>query len=228
MRSIIVVSIVPLVLGMFNWKRLNKPLKIFWYFLLVSIILYFIEQLFFWSAKHHRDFWIPILTYFSISTTNFLRYPYQINNFLLLGWFLYLILPAGRWAASLRLLSFGFAIAVSIHYFFMQGYQLAGGPSSTASALYCFAVPLLSMWYLYHEDSKVPLSHNPYFWINLGLIIPNLLGLFLYFAGDEINKEDFTLYAQLTIAKNCIEMIAQILTAIGFYYARNVKFFTQN
>ncbi len=227
-KGIIVVSVVPLIMGLIKWKYLNKPLKIFWCFLLISLCLYFLEPLFIWTVEKHWDFWKPIIERIPITDTNFLRYPYQINNFLLLGWFLHSILLPGKWAKWLRILSFGLAIAVSIHYFFLQGYTLAGGPSSTASALYCFAVPLLSMWYLYNQDSKVPLVRNPYFWINLGLIIPNLLGLFLYFAGDVIYQENYPLFAQLTIAKNSIEMIAQVLTAIGFYYARNVKFFIQS
>lgn len=227
-NGIIVISVLPLMLGLVKWKYLNNPLKIYWCFLAVSLGLYFLEPFFLWFVRHNRDFWIPILRYFNISDTSFLRYPFQINNFLLLGWFLYLILLPSKWAVWLKVLSFGLAIVVSIHYFFLGGYQLAGGPSSTASALYCFAVPLLSMWYLYNQDSKVPLVRNPYFWINIGLIVPNLIGLFLYFAGDVIHKEDYALFSQLTIAKYCVEMIAQILTAIGFYYARNVKFFTQN
>ncbi len=223
-KGVIGISLLPLSIGLLKWKKLNKPLKIYWFFLLASLGLYLFEQIFVWAVKSNRDLWIPILNSLNIADTNFLRYPYHIINFSLLGWFLYLILLPGTVAFWVKRLSLTLVFLVTVNYFFIQGHNMAGGFNSTVSALYCFVLPLISMWYLYHRDSKVPLVHNPYFWINLGLIIPSLLGLFLYFAGDVIYNEKYALFAQLTILKNGIEIIAQVLTAIGFYYARNVKY----
>lgn len=223
-QGVIVISLVPLLWGLFKWKQLNKALIIFWFFLLASVCLFLLEQLFVWSVEHYPDFWWPILDQLEISDTNFLRYPYQLNNFILLGWFLYHVLIPAPIARYVKYLSLGLAVLVSIHYFFNQGYLVAGGFNSTVSAAYCFALPLVSMWYLYNQYNKVPLVHNPYFWINLGLIIPNILGFFLYFAGDIMFRERFDLFAQITITKNSVEMIAQLLTTIGFFYARNTKY----
>lgn len=223
-KSVIAISLIPLVFGLFKWQKLNKTLKIFWFFLLGALILYLFEQVFVWSVSRSLEFWRPIRKAFNISDTNFLRYPYHLLNFSLLGWFLYRTLLPNSFAVWVKRLSIALIIAVTINYFFIQGHNMAGGFNSTVSAIYCFALPLISMWLLYNSDHKVPLTHNPYFWINLGLIIPSLVGLFLYFAGDEIYKENFALYAQLTIFKSGIEMVAQVLTAIGFYYARNAKY----
>ncbi len=223
-KVVIAISILTLIFGLFQWQKFNKTIKIFCYYLLVALVLYWIEPVFYWSVSTYTDAWRPILKALNISDTNFIRYPYHINNFTLLGWFLYRTLlprPLAKWVKWLSVL---LVILVTINYFFIQGHNVAGGFNSTVSAMYCFLLPLLSMWYLYHSDNKVPLVHHPYFWINLGLIIPSLIGLFLYFAGNAIYTENYPLYAQLTIAKNGIEFIAQILTAIGFYYARNVKY----
>ncbi len=223
-RGVIAISLLTLIFGLVYWRKFNKTLQIFWFFLLSALILYLVEQVFVWSVRRYTDFWMPFLNAYHIADTNFLRYPYHIINFTLLGWFLYRILlprPVARWVKRLSIL---LVVLVTINYFFVQGHNMAGGVNSTLSSFYCFVLPLISMWYLYNRDGKVPLVHNPYFWINLGLIIPSLLGLFLYFVGDVLYKENFPLYIQLTILKNGIEMVAQVLTAIGFYYARNTKY----
>jgi hypothetical protein len=106
----------------------------------------------------------------------------------------------------------------------VEGHNVAGGFNSTVSALYCFLLPAAYMWYLYNQQSKVRLVENAYFWISLGLIVPNLLGLFLYFIGEVLYEENFNLYAQLFLTKSGIEIIAQGLTAIGFYHARKIKY----
>lgn len=222
--GIIIISLLPFLMGLFQWRKLNKTLKIYWYFLLVSLLLYLAEPCLIWSIGRSRDFWVPILDACHIKNTNFFRYAYQINNFTLLGWFLYRILLPRPVTVWIKWLSLALIICVTVNTLFIQGPNIAGGFNSTVSALYCFILPLLSMWYLYGQDSKVPLVHNPYFWINIGLIVPNLLGTFLYFAGDDMYKERYTLYAQLTIFKNGVETIAQVLTAIGFFYARNAKY----
>jgi len=223
-RVVIVFSILVLIFGLSKWNKFNKALKIYWFFLLVSLGLLFLQDLFVWSVENNGDFWRPILSFCNISDTNFLRYPSHLNNFIMLGWFLYLMLlprPIAIWVKRMSLL---LVALVTINYFFIQGHNMAGGFNPTVSAFYCVGFPLFSMWYIYNNDSQVPLVHNPYFWINLGLIIPSLLALFLYFAGNELFNENYQLFAGLTIANKAIEVIAQILTAIGFYYARNVKY----
>lgn len=225
-KGVTVVSFLPLVVGIIKRMYFNKALKVYWLFLLVSLLLYALEPAFIWMVKGNLEFWVPVLKACNISNTNFLRYTFHINNFTLLGWFLYLILKprSVTMALTTRWLSVALLVAVTINYFFIQGHNVAGGFNSTVSALYCFVLPLLSMWFIFNHESRVPLGHNPYFWINLGLIIPNILGIFLYFAGDILSNEDYEMYAWLNIAKYLIEILAQLLTALGFYYARNVKY----
>ncbi len=223
-NGVMLVSLLPLIYGLIQWKKFRKPLKIFYFYLLVSLLFRVLEQVFFWAVGAYKSFWWPILDAYHIEDTNFMRYFWQVNNFSLLGWFLYRILlpeSVAQWAknASVFLL-----LLITVNYFFIQGYNMAGGLNSTVSDLYCAILPLISMWYLYNRDSQVPLVHNPYFWINLGLIIPCLLGLFVYTVGDVIYKENFGQYAQLTILKNITEIGGQMLTVIGYYYARNAKY----
>ncbi len=223
-RGVTIASILLLIYAFLKWKKFNTTLKIYGLFLLASFIFLLLEQIFFWSVNTYTETWRPILKAFNIKNTNFLRYPYQVNNFSLLSLFLYRTLKPRPVAVWIKYASILLLAAITINYFFIQGHNMAGGINSLLSALFCVMVPLVSMWYLYNSSSNVPLAHNPYFWINLGLIIPSLISLFLYFAGNDMFDERFTLYAQLTTAKNGIEIFAQILTAIGFYYARNAKY----
>lgn len=225
-QGVIAFSLLPLLWGIINWKRFDKTLIIFWFYLLTSLCLYLLEQGLVWAVDRYPEYWWPKLDALHIEDTNFLRYFFQLNNFTLLGWFLYRLLQPQPIARYVKYLSVALVIAVTIHNFFNHGYREAGGFNSTVSAGYCFALPLVSMWYVYSQYNKVPLVHNPYFWINLGLIVPNLLGFFLYLAGDVIFRENFPLYAQINIAKNGLEMIGLCLTAYGFSYARNVKYLT--
>jgi hypothetical protein len=218
------VAILPLLFGLFYWHRFNKPLKIYWWFLLIGIMPYFMEQFFVWSVNNYLEFWKPYLKQFNIESTNFLRILPQINNFALLGWFLSLVFRPNPLTGFVKGLSLLLVVVAMVNYLFIQGHNMAGGFNSTASALYCLLLPLAYMWYLYNQESKVHLVENPYFWISLGLIIPNLLGLFLYFAGDVLYRENFMLYAQFFLAKTGIEIIAQLLTVIGFHYAPKVKY----
>jgi hypothetical protein len=222
----IIVSVIPLIIGRLKWRAFNKPLKIYWYFLLLAASFYVFEQLVVWGARNHREFLVPILNYLNIKNTHFINILYHLNNFILLGWFLYLLLTPNPIAKWLKRVSAVLVVTSLINYFFIQGHNVSGGYNSTLSALYCFIVPLIYMWYLYNQNNKIALVTNPYFWISLGLIIPNILGLFLYFAGEDLRKESIAVYARLYLAKNGIEIFAQFLTAIGFYYANKVRYLT--
>jgi hypothetical protein len=65
------IAVLPVVYGLFRWRYLNKPLRIYWYFLLVSLILYAAEQVFIWSTGQHYEMWKPWLTSLDIDSTNF-------------------------------------------------------------------------------------------------------------------------------------------------------------
>ena len=76
-------------------------------------------------------------------------------------------------------------------------------------------------------ESKVPLVKNTYFWISLGLIIPNLIGLFLHFTGKKIETTDKVLFVKLNMVHDLFQIVGFILIAVGFYYARYTKYLPQ-
>ncbi len=204
-----------------NW---NLPIKTYWVFLLMSFLNNIIALLFIWSVNHYTSFFLPYLKCFHISDTNFLNILNELTNFIGLGFFFYYVLLKEKRSKWILWASLILSIAVVINYFFIQGYNMGGGFNSTASALYCVILPLIYMWIIFNQDSELPISKNPYFWVNLGLILPSTISLFLYFSGGIIHKFDFTLFVKLKITSNFIEIIAQFITAIGFYYTDKLKF----
>ncbi len=215
--------IIPILIGFYQRRVLNKPLRFFLLYLVVGLTIALLEQIFIWSATKYYPILKPYLDYWKIEDTNFIQILYYLKNFALLGWFYSLLLPKslGIWVKRVSGLLF---ITALINYLFIEGYLVYGVFNPTADAIFCFLSPLIYLGFLYQNDSIVPLSKNPYFWISLGLVVPNLLNLVFHFVGNKLIETDFILFAKLSIGKNGITIIGHILLAIGFYYARYVKF----
>ncbi|WP_373553708.1 hypothetical protein [Haliscomenobacter sp.] len=220
------VMIIPIMAALIKWKYLDRKLKIFLAFCVISLAIALLEQLFLWSAKkYYHEFWKPILDYWEIKNTFFLQILAHVRDFVLLGWFFSTVLYPGKVYKLVGLISMILAIASIVNYIFIEGYKELGVFNPTADAIYCFIVPMIGMWYLYHNDSKIAMYKNPVFWISLGLILPNLMSLFLYFTSDFLQKEDYTLYVNLMLIKNFFEIIGIILITIGFAHAYYMRFF---
>lgn len=216
--------LIPIGYGILQWKRFNKPLRIYLIFLIVTFLLFWGEHAFVWLVKANPDAWLPILKHLNIESTNFMRIFHHLNNFLVLGWFLSLVFGNSKWSHLTKALSWTLTGIVLVNYFFYEGHNVSGGLNSSLSAIFCFALPAAYMWYLYSQEQHISLTHNPYFWIGLGLIIPNVIGLFLYFAGNYIKQESEWLYTFLYILKSGVEAIALLLTTLGFYHAHKAKY----
>ncbi len=219
--------ILPILIGLWQGRVLNKPLRFFLLYLIAGLTIALLEQLFLWSTSAYYPAWKPYLDYWKIGDTNFIQILYYLKNFALLGWFYTLLLPnqVGIWVKRVSVLLFVVAL---INYLFIEGYHVYGVFNPTADAVFCFVLPMIYLGYLYRQDSIVPLSKNPYFWISLGLVVPNLISLVFHFVGNQLIETDFILFAKLTFGKNGIAIIGNILLAIGFYYARYTQFLTNN
>lgn len=214
--------ILPIVIAIWMWKRLNKPLKVFLGYCVVTLLINLLEQMFIWSVDKYTDFWLPILRYWRIENTNFLQILYYLRDFTFLGWFYSILLPLHSeiWVKRIAISLF---FATLINYLFIEGYRVYGIFNPAIDAIFSFVLPLFYLWFLYQSFFHIPLYKNPYFWLSFGLIFINLLGLFLYFAGNKMQQTDFVLFAKVVIIKNCLEIIGRIILSIGFWYAPYVQ-----
>jgi hypothetical protein len=218
------IMLVPITVAFYNRNYLNRPLKIFLWFCIAKFSVNFIHQSIIWIVTEYQDKWVPILNKWQITDTNFMGILAYLTNFGFLGWYFYQVIPHDKIAKGIRWLSMGLFIFAIIDYLFIEDFRAFGIFNPSASAIFCFILPLIHLWFLYREDSRVPLSKNPYFWISMGLLIPNLVGCFLHFVGNGIYDADFPLFTKITIGRSCLSMFGQILLAIGFNNARFAQF----
>jgi hypothetical protein len=216
--------LLPIIAALRHLKKFNPALKVFVYFLIAHLFIAIGEQVVYWLMVQRNPYILAFLRYFSLKTFNFYEIFFILKDFTLLGYFFYLLLiprPKAKWVLWV---SYSLLTAILVNYFFIEKPDAYGSFNSTSLAFFNFTLPIIYMWILYHGDSKIPLSKNPYFWINVGLIIPNLLSIFLYFAGEKIQTTDLLLYTKIMIGRSIIEMISQILFTIGFAYGRYAQF----
>lgn len=227
-KILIVLQLVPLLIGFVKWKYFNKPMKVFWTFCFVYLLLEVFVQALIWAVSNYYEYFKPLVLVFHVKDFSFTNILYYMNNFSLLGYFFILVLKQhsiSNWIKWSSILLFFSSI---INYLFIEGYRVVGFFNPSADALWCFILPCIFMWYLFSQESKVPISKNPYFWINLRLIVPNLIALILHFVGNKIQSTDTILYLKINLAKNAIWAIGLIFASIGFYYARYTKYFPQD
>ena len=206
-----------------NW---NKPLKVFFYYYILTLVLNSLVQGIIWLTGIYVDFFSPILEYWEITNTFFFQILFQLKNFILLSIFYHLIFPIKHYKKYILRIGQILSIIALVNYFFIVGYKKLGVFNPSANVIYSLLLPLIYLWYSQEYSLRIPLSKNPYFWFSIGLIIPNLIGAFIFFAGDYIHTDNFILYCQMYSLKNLFEILGQILIAIGFsrsYYTRFIK-----
>ncbi len=207
-------------------KYWNRALSAaFWYYL-ATFLLNVLRNLIIWSCRQYRDTCISILDYWGITNYSCLEIFFYIKDYIFLAWFFIVIFHDKRIKSAIKWASILIALASVINYLFIEGYKELGVFNPGINMFYVIALPLIYLWYSQRESLRIPLKKNPYFWISIGLLIPNLLALFFYIAGDSIRESDFKLYAILNSVKNGFEIIGYILVGIGFSRARFVRFIT--
>ena len=219
--------IIPILVGTIKWKDFNKPLKVILLFCILSLFNALIEQVFYWSTTNYKTFWVPYLNKWNIHNTIFLSILALVTEITLLSWYFSLTIPNQKIKRIIRLVSIGLLLSVIINYLFYEGFRVPSVFNDSAVGIFCFTLPLIHLKVLYHLDSKVVITKNPYFWIALGLVVYYLIGFFLDFAGKTVFETDRALFYKISIADNLVYIIGNLFMAIGFYYARYVKYLPQ-
>lgn len=216
-------TLITFVVAVFKVKYFNKPLWVFFFYVLATIFSYTLEQVFIWSVNAHTDFWLPYLKRFDISDTHFLEVISTLKNFLLVGW-AYSILLEGKFGKLVKYISLLLALFAIIDYLYISGYKSTSVFISTLVGFFMVLIPMIYLWFLYHQDNKISIYKIPYFWFSVALITSHLLGLLFYFMSDKIYKTDFILFVKISIIRNCITILRHCVFAYGFWLARYVRF----
>jgi hypothetical protein len=223
-KAVIGCMIIPILIAFIKKNCFNKPIKIFFIFCLLSIFVALFLQAFIWFVDNYTVFARPYLNKWNIHDTLFMGIFAYINHFALLGWYYVVSTKSEKLRQGIKWLSIFLFVTTLTNYLFIEGYNVYSSFNATASAVFCFVLPMIHLWFVFNTDSVVPISKNPYFWIDLGLVVPNLIGLFLHFAGSKIYGDDFILYVKISLGKYVFVVISQIFFAIAFYRARYTQF----
>lgn len=220
----IAVMFLPILSAMLFFSKLNKPLRVLFYFCLVTLALNVFEQgIIYFATKYYTKIFKPYMDYWEIEDTTFLFILYVLKDFIFLGWFYYLLF-SNPFNAILRGVTIFLGIAAVVNYLFIEGYNVYGYFNPIVSSLYYLIIPGFYIWLLYKNFLHFPLNKNPYFWISFGLGLPSLAALIYFWAGHNIANENYILFAKIAIIKNGIDFISQIIIAIGFWYASFARF----
>ena len=222
-----IAMLIPIIIAFVKYLYLNKALKIMLWFCLMRFLVSLINVFIIWLVNSYKLFFEPILNKLDIHNMNFISILAFLNNFGFLGWYFYIVINKSKYADIVRILSIFLFTTALVNYFFIEGYKIPSIYNSTMSSIFCFTLPLIHLWFIFNENTKVLINKNPYFWLALGLFIPNLLIFIFALAGKKMNLTDNLLYLKVDIVSSIVQIIGFILVAIGFYYAHYTKYLPQ-
>lgn len=214
---------ITILFGVFKWKSLGINITRFFYYTFAVFVYNGIEQIFIWSVKIYTSWWIPWLNKFSITDTNFMALYGRLIDIAFLLPFYFLILelnPRKNWRiAYWALLLICILIAI-----YIDGWRNYGTVNSIINRGLLIILPMAYFWKLYRQLPSLSLWKNPYFLISLGLLIPNLLSIVMSFIGDKLSATDYVLFIKVSLFRNFVSLIGQLLFIRAFLFARFEKF----
>ena len=129
--------IFPIIVAIFYWKNLVKPLKLFLYYIIAELFVAIILQLFIWAVDNYTDFLLPFLQQFKIGNTNFIGIFAYLNHFILLGLFYCCIFKNNLIVKWIRIISLLLIFISLFDYFFITGFREYSFIQATLSAIFC-------------------------------------------------------------------------------------------
>lgn len=223
-RIFIAICVVPIIVAIVKRQHLNKPLKLFLLYCILSLASNLLEQGFIIYATNYYESLEPYLTYFKISDTSFIGIVYYVIDFIVLGLFYKALLDSNHKGKIVYLIANVLLLACLINYFFIEGYTVYGKFNPAVDAFFVFGVAAYYLYFLFQSNLALPISRNPYAWISFALIVPHTIGIFLFIIGDVVHREDYKFFIALSSFKNIFLIIGQILMAVGFWYAPYTRF----
>ncbi len=225
-RITVAATCLPIIIAALKRKDLNKPLRIFLMYCVLSLVVNVSEQFFLWYASKNYASLEVYFKYFDIQDTSFIGILYYVLDFIFLGWFYTLLLGKNHQGRIVLWISYLLLLVCVLNYLFIEGYKVYGKFNPAADAIFIFVLAAYYLFFLFKSNLSLPLYKNPYAWISLGLMIPHIIGIFLFIVGDVVHKENYYLFTTLSSLKNGFLIIGQILMAIGFYRAPYTRFIT--
>jgi hypothetical protein len=224
----VVAMIITVAFSLFHKEYWNNALKIFYNYLVTSLIIALMLQLIFIILFKNQDYFIVVFKKYGLKDMSFISIFSHITIFYFLGEYFTLVLQSNLLTNKIKIIYKFLILACIINYLFIEGYQVQSVFNSITTALFCCILSCIHLWYLFNDlQTKVIINKNPYFWLCLGLLIPNLINLFSYTIGKKLENTDFKLFQISNIFNDSLQILGYFFIAVGFYYARYTKYLPQ-
>lgn len=222
----VLLCFIPIVVAIYRRKFLNEALLVFFTYKALSLSVNLFEQFIVWYSGEYFKTIEPYMNYFDIHDTSFIGIFFYVLTFIFVGKFYRILLGTSKHGKTIQWISYVLLFIAVVNYFFIEGYRVYGKFNPAAAAIFAFGTAVYYLSHLFRSNLALPIRHNPYFWLSLGVIVPNLIGVFLFLVGDVVHKEDYNLFVVFSSFKNGFLVIGQILMAIGFWNAPYAKYIT--
>jgi hypothetical protein len=224
-RFSIIFWIIPILVALWNRKQLNNALKIYLYYSLVHFGLHILEHIHIWAVMKSDPFW-ELMKLLNIKDTTFFNIFYRLAGFYFVGKFYSAILNLPLSKIIYRASLICIVLAVWI-FWFIDGYNKFGIVNLFLIRLFLIVMPMIFLNQLYSQASKSNrnLWKNSYFLISISLLVSNVLSMLFALVAERIHYTDFVLYAQLSIIRNVISILTDLIVAYAFCKANNVLYF---
>lgn len=201
--------VIPIIVGIINWKLLDKPLKIILAYLIclfAGTITGFIQT----YLKVQNNFWV-----FSVL--------FGIEAFFA-GWFYSEVLKPKK--IRFYILGLGFLlnvyIIIEILYLSNSFLKSISGKSSILILIVDILWGIVFIYQIITNPKVSTLSKNSHFWIAIGWLFGAMIGLFMVIYAESLWNYSKKLYIMVSNLSNIITMIQYILFAYAFYLKQRI------
>lgn len=208
--------------ALWNWKYIGKPLKVYFYYTLMVVFIHLLEHIHIWVVMNYDPYW-EFMKSVNIGDTTFFNIFYRITIFYFLGKFYEMLFDTQMGLITRKISVISISIVILI-FCFIDGYNQYGTINAIVTRIFSIVIAGLYLKQVFFKAPNLNLWKNPYFLISQSLIISNVLSMLFALIAEEIHYTNFVMYAQLSIGRNIINIVTELLVAYAFYQARYVKF----
>ena len=215
-KSLTSLSFLLILIGLFNYKKLDKAMRYFLFHLITADAINLFEQLLIWACIHYPSFFQYINTNWGIEDTFFLNIFLRLATYFWGGLFFNLILPKpiNQWVKSLSIFLIFAAILICVY---IDGFYTSGKVNLIVVQFFITISSFIYIRNSLHSHLYSSLLGNKYFYICLGLLFGSLVGFILLFFADTIQKNNYSYFNIIIFVRNTVSIIPLLCYCMSFY-----------
>lgn len=191
-----------------------------------TIIEFMLFEVFFTTRYKWVDVILPFLqNHFGIQDFNFTAPLNYLIKFIFLSLFFRDLFQDSFKKRFFQYLMYALVVFELVMVFVFKSYQGYDSLSSTVKNVFILGSTGLFIYKLYRADSHgISLYKNPYFWLNLGFMLPALAEIFLEFIFTKLYQTDLLGFYKLYLVRNASQIVGFTLLIVGVWQAKYLRF----